>query len=245
MLMRSFNDGTISANAGEFEKALKSYRTALMIAENEQTGRAYLAKIHFNLGVCLYQQGRTARAVTELNAAINLRNGQYQKAFYVLGMAESQQNNWLSSRKAFLEAIKLNKADGEAWFDLGMVYLAQSDFGKAEKAFRNSIIYRSTDSALSHNNVGVILAMKGEFSIAEKEFEKALFLSAGRLIEAENNLKYCKARSRNLPELLAKLEFSRRFGRLRAAEVAEVRTLVRAYIHADLFAIAYARAYAI
>ena len=208
MLVRSFNDGTKSAKAGEFEKALKSYRTALMIAGNEQIGSDYLAKIHFNLGVCLYQLGRSAPAITELKAAIQLRNGEYQKAFYALGMAESQQENWSKARPAFLKAIKLNKADGEAWFDMAFVYLAEKDFEKAGQAFRNSIQYKSVDSALSHNNVGVILAMKSEFSLAEKQFETALLLSAGRLVEARNNLEYCKARNR--PELLAKLVFSNR-----------------------------------
>lgn len=215
ILQRTFNDGTKSAIAGEFEKALKSYKTALMISENEQLGGYYLAKIHFNLGVCLYRLDKTKQAVLEFNTAIKLRKRDYQRAYYALGMAESQNRNWPEARAAFQKALKINTSDGEAWFDLAFVYLAEKDFENAGRAFRNSISHNSVDSALSHNNVGVILAMSGEFAAAEREFETALLSSGGRLIEAKNNLEYCKARSRYRPELLAKLEFSTKTRSLR------------------------------
>ncbi|MGH9949716.1 MAG: tetratricopeptide repeat protein, partial [Pyrinomonadaceae bacterium] len=168
----------------------------------------YLAKIRFNLGACLYRSNKAKEAVPEFSSAIRLRKGNYQRAYYALGMAESEQKNWANARRAFLDAIKLNKADGEAWFDLAFVYLAEKDFEHAEQAFQKSIVYNSVDSALGHNNVGVILAMKGDFAAAVKEFENALNFSQGRLIEARNNIEFCKALSSNRPELVAKMKFS-------------------------------------
>ena len=53
--------------------------------------------------------------------------------------------------------------------------------------------------------------MNSEFAAAEKEFETALVLSGGRLVEARNNFEYCKTRNRNQLELVAKLEFSNKY----------------------------------
>lgn len=208
LLSRSFNDGTKLANAGEFEKAGKSYRTALMIAHDEEMPADYLAKVHFNLGVCNYRLGSGAAAVAELNKAIKLSRRKYPRAYYALGMAEAEQKNWPNARRAFLEAVKLNDADGEAWFDLAIVYLAEKDFDSAQMAFRNSIYNKSIDSALGHNNIGVIMAMKSDLAEAEKEFEAALIGSGGRLVEARKNLEFCRALSVRRTGLVGKVEFS-------------------------------------
>jgi len=194
---RSFNEGTRLASIGEFEKALSSYRAALNDAERIRSGHDFLAKLHYNLGVCEYQLNRPERAVAEFHLAIEMRAGNYSPAFYALGMAESARENWPSARLAFLESLRLDKTNGEAWYDLAFVYFHEGDFVNAEAAFRNSIVHKSIDAAWSHNNVGVLLALRGDFSSAEAEFETALKLSGGRLVEARNNLEYCRARTRN------------------------------------------------
>ena len=209
LLTRAFNEGTKFANAGKFEKAAKSYRTALTVASDENLPADYLAKLYFNLGVCNYRLQKTVEAVSELNKAIKLSKGKYQRAYYAMGMAESEQKNWVNARLAFLGALKLNSADGEAWFDLAFVYLAERDFDSAGLAFRNSIENHSVDSAFGHNNVGVIMAMKNDLASAEKEFEAALSGSGGRLIEARKNLEFCRRKlSVKQTELVGKFEFN-------------------------------------
>lgn len=201
---RLFDDATSLANAGDFEKALRSYKIALNFADTEDANRR--ARIHFNIGVCHYRLKQHNEAVAELKKAKRLRPD-YAKAHYVLGMAETARGNWPDARKAFDSAIGLNGSDGEAWFELGFAYIAEQRYKDAEIAFRNSIRYRSVDSALSHNNIGVILAMRNEFAAAEKEFETALAESGG-LIEARKNLEYC--RSQNRTELIARMYFAER-----------------------------------
>lgn len=208
LLSRSFTDGTSLAKAGEFEKAAKTYRNALIIAHDENLSGRYLGTLHFNLGVCHYRMGRETDAILEFHKAIRLSRGKYQRAYYALGMAQSGQKNWRKAREAFIGALKLKDADGEAWFDLGFVYLADHDYENAGRAFRNSISHKSIDSALGHNNVGVILAMNNNFAAAEKEFEAALIGSGGRLIEARKNLDYCRSRRAGHTELVATTEFS-------------------------------------
>jgi Tfp pilus assembly protein PilF len=198
----SFNEGTKLANAGEFERALSNYRAALGEVESVRSDNDFLARLHYNLGVCEYQLNHPRKAIEEFDVAIKMKGGNYSRAFYALGMAESARENWRGAQLAFLEALELDKTNGEAWFDLAFAYLEEGNFAAAEAAFRNSIIHKSIDLASSHNNVGVFLALKGEFSSAEKEFETALKSSAGKLVEARNNIEYCRARDRERSGLM-------------------------------------------
>jgi tetratricopeptide (TPR) repeat protein len=207
---QSFEEGTRLANNAEYEKALENYRKAILYTENEKIDDDFRARIHFNAGVCLFQMKQNAEAVAELNESIRLSRRGYQKAFYVLGMAQARLKNWRKAESAFREAVDLKKDDGEAWFDLGLVLLEEKDFPAAERAFQNSIRYRSIAASDAHNNIGVIYAMKGNFAGAEKEFETALTESNGASRVARNNLEFCKSYKQNFSgDLSAKLEFGR------------------------------------
>lgn len=207
---QSFEEGTRLANGGEYEKALENYRKAILYTETEKIGDDFRARIHFNAGVCLFHLKQNAEAVAEFNEAIALSKRSYQKAFYVLGMAQARLKNWRKAQNAFREAIKLKKDDGEAWFDLGLVLLEEKDFPAAERAFQNSIRYKSVAASDAHNNIGVIYALRGNFSGAEKAFEAALSESKGASQIARNNLEFCKSYKQNFNgDLSAKLEFGR------------------------------------
>ena len=206
-VMLQFDQATKLAKNGEFEKAVSRYREALDGSESVRLDSDHLAQLHYNVGVCEYHLNHPERAIAEFKVAIKLKGGNYSTAFYALGMAESARANWQSARLAFLESLRLNRSNGEAWFDLAFVDLAAGDFAGAEADFRNSIVYKSIDSAWSHNNVGVLLALRGDLSEAQKEFETALEASAGKLIEARSNLEYCRRREPKSVGLLGKREF--------------------------------------
>jgi len=205
-----FDEGTQAARVGNYENAIENYRRAILLAEVETVTDNFLAKIHFNIGVCLYNLKQTTEAVEEFTEAIKLSRRSYQKAFYALGMAQSDLKNWREAADAFREAINLKKKDGEAWFDLGLVLLEEKDFESAEKAFRNAIKFKSIGAADAHNNLGVILALRTDFPSAESEFKTALIESNGKSVEASNNLRFCKLYKRSFNQnLLAKLEFTK------------------------------------
>ena len=207
---QSFEEGTRAAGSAEYEKALANYRKAILYTENEKTGADFLARIHFNIGVCLFHLKENAAAVEEFNQAIALSRRGYQKAFYVLGMAQARLKNWRRAERAFRAAVDLKKDDAEAWFDLGLVLLEEKDFPAARKAFENSVRYKTIAAADAHNNIGVIHALRGDFVSAEKEFEAALLESKGASSVARNNLQFCKSYKQNFGgDLSAKLEFGR------------------------------------
>jgi Flp pilus assembly protein TadD len=207
----TFNEAVETARRGDFEQAAEKFRRVLLASEAEKPSNDFLARVHFNLGVCFYRLGETEKAVRQLNEAVRLSGRKYQKAFYVLGMAEQRRGKLDRAEEAFRNALKLDRADGEAWFDLAMVCLEKTEFEKAEKAFSNSIKYESRSAADAYNNLGVISALRRDFDTAEKHFETALELSAGRSPEARNNLQFCRyyRTANRFEDLLAKLEFKR------------------------------------
>jgi len=209
LIKQSFDKGVRLAQAGQYEEAIGNYRQTILLAEAEKPGDELLARVHFNIGVCLFHLKQTAAAAEEFTEAIKLSRRNYQKAFYALGMAEAELKNWRVAETAFRKAVSLKKSDGEAWFDLALVYLQKEDLDAAEKAFRNAVKYKSVNSADARNNLGVIYALKGDFPFAEREFNAALIESAGKSVEARNNLQFCKSYKQNFSkDLLAKFQFS-------------------------------------
>lgn len=202
---RTFAEGTQLATSGEFGKALKAYK---IVSSAEGDAGEFGVKVRYNLGVCYYRVGQLKAARAELNSAIRLSGGQHQRAFYALGMTESALENWPAAKSAFLASLALAPKDGEAWFDLALVYLAEHDYDNAAAAFRKSIESRSVDSAAGHNNLGVIMAIKLEYDAAERAFDAALNLTSGRLIEARKNLEICKILRARRTEMVARVELS-------------------------------------
>ncbi len=210
-LQKTFNEGAKSAREGQYEKAIEKYRAAIIYAENERADDYFVARIHFNIGVCFYHLKQTSKAVAEYTEAIKLSERSYRKAFYALGMAQKDLKNWREAENAFRDALKIEKKDGEAWFDLALVYLEKEDLAAAAKAFQSSIKYKSVNASDAQNNLGVIFALQNDWTSAEKHFENALLNSNGKSVEAGSNLRLCKFYKQNFDsvDLLAKLEFSR------------------------------------
>jgi Flp pilus assembly protein TadD len=208
---RAFEKGIQKAKAKQFDEAIKDFHQALLFSDAEKPGDKQLAKIHFNVGVCLFNLKQTRDAVAEFTEAIKLSRRSYQKAFYALGMAQSELENWQAAETAFREAVKLKKDDGEAWFDLGLVLIETENYDRAKAAFKKAIEFGSIDRAHAHNNLGVIFALRADFPAAEAEFKTALTESNGKSIEARNNLEFCRLYKQNFNQnTLAKFEFSRK-----------------------------------
>lgn len=207
---QTYEAANSAAREKRYEQAIKQYRMTILRAETEHLKDALLAKIHFNIGVCLYHLKRTDEAVAEYAAAIKLSKRQYQRAFYALGMAQKDLRHWREAAAALRDALKIDRTDGEAWFDLAMIYLQAEEFTSAEKAFAKSIKHKSVNAPDAHNNLGVIAAFADDWATAEKKFETALLASEGRLTAAAKNLRFCKFYKQNIKnkDWLAKLRFS-------------------------------------
>jgi tetratricopeptide (TPR) repeat protein len=188
-----FGEAAGLASAGKFASALGKYQLVLEKSKGESISPTLRARVHYNLGVCEYRLGRPERAVGELETAIELRGGDYPQAFYALGMAEAARADWPKARAAFVRVLASDNRNAEAWFDLAFAHIGERNFESAELAFRNAIANGSVDSPFGHNNIGVILAARGDIAGAKKEFETAYRTSNRQLKIAFDNLRWCES----------------------------------------------------
>jgi ketosteroid isomerase-like protein len=142
LLERSLHKGIAASQRKDFDAALKEFQRAADLAAAEAVPETLLGRIHYNIGVCMYQTNRAAEAVTEFQVALS-HNKNYERAFYALGMAEFDLNNWAAAESAYLSALAIDRWNGETWFDLGRVYLAKNDLVAANKAFEIARRYKS------------------------------------------------------------------------------------------------------
>lgn len=85
-----FDYGIRSMEKSQHEKALEYFNKSLRSAERSQTSPNFRAKIHYNIGVCLYRLDRFADAVGHYDKAITLSDSSYPKASYALSAAREK-----------------------------------------------------------------------------------------------------------------------------------------------------------
>lgn len=211
LAIKFFNQGTQLARNKNFPEAIEFYIKVLEGIENsDQTSPKLQARTHYNLGVCLFHSGEKTKSVIEYNRAVEIDKN-YAPALYALGLAQSELKNYGKAKAAFLRALEAGKnRDGEAWFDLAFVYMAENDYDRAFDSFAQAIRFGSIDTALAHNNLGVIFALKQDFAAAQKEFMTAWRKSDRKLTLAENNLRFIRQFEQNKSQkLLAGIVFGK------------------------------------
>ena len=87
-----FAQGTKQINSGQFDDALTTYKGALATAEKKYAGKEYLARLHYNIGVCYFHLDRFEAAENEFKSAILLK-ADYALAHDALGMVDSRRSN--------------------------------------------------------------------------------------------------------------------------------------------------------
>jgi tetratricopeptide (TPR) repeat protein len=91
-----FTQGTKQINAGRFDDALTTYKTALAAAEKQYAGKEYLARLHYNIGVCYFHLDRFEAARNEFKNAVLLKTD-YSQAFAALRKARSRADSIVAS----------------------------------------------------------------------------------------------------------------------------------------------------
>ena len=107
-------------------------------------------------------KGKSSNAITFAKQAIELEEDANQKAIYYLGLADAYRNggSYASARNAVYSALELRNGWGEAYMNLGNIYIAGakncgSDFDKstvywvAVDAFRKARTYEETSDRAS------------------------------------------------------------------------------------------------
>jgi len=192
---------------GQYEAAIKEYSRV-------PEGRtASFAQSLYNIGVCYFELGRTDEAIGFYRRAVEAREGNYPKALYALGVALEVSGRLEAAGDAYRRAIAAS--DGKyteaglavAHYRLAMLAGREGDYEKAANLFREAIARSKERFPAGHNNLGVMLALSGRVTEAEREFELALREATGGFDEAAYNLSLCRALiRRETPEAFARLK---------------------------------------
>lgn len=205
--LRFFEEGMRASQLGDHASALKNFNSALGSVEREGATDKFFAKLHYNIGVSNYHLRNLDEASEKFEKAIRLSHGSYEKASYALGLAQAELGNRAAAEKAFRGALAVNNRNGETWFDLAFVYLSGGDREKAFLAFEKAVRHNASEKAVSNNNLGVLLAIRGEYRSALKHFELAVAESNGRYSDSAVNLDLCRRLVNSKHEMIASKGF--------------------------------------
>ena len=185
-----FNKGVEASKKGDIEAALAHFTATHAAIEREGATDRFFAKVHYDLGVTLYELRRPGEAASHLEKALRFSNRMHPKAEYVMGLVRFDLGDLDAAETAFRRSIALSQNDAEAWYDLAFVHLAANDDENAKRAFAKAAKLGAAGAAASLNNVGVLLAREGKLADAALEFEKAATIDRTGIALA--NLDKCK-----------------------------------------------------
>ncbi|OGS13876.1 MAG: hypothetical protein A2234_03395 [Elusimicrobia bacterium RIFOXYA2_FULL_58_8] len=145
--------------------------------------RLHLA--HYNLGVSLEAQGKTAEAEAHYREALKIDRN-VERPNYNLGRILDRQGKQEEAAKHYTEALRINPELFSAHHNLGVLLATQGKTTEAEKHYLAGIRI-SPGFALTYYQLGLLTAAQGKFDAAEKYYRQAVHLSPD-LAQAHNNL---------------------------------------------------------
>ena len=116
-------------SAGDINKAVSHFQAALLIKQTPQN--------YFNLGLALYKNGQTERAIDQYRSAIIL-DPLYAAAYLNLANAYSEKGNRSEALINYQKAVQINPRDALIYYNLGVFYKKIGDKSNATEAFKKA-----------------------------------------------------------------------------------------------------------
>ncbi len=145
----------------------------LLFGVAQARGRAHLAL------------SQTELAVSHLQESLALQADDAQ-SHYLLALAVMQQGAQDDGRRLLRQATLLDPSLGAAHFELGVMYLQQGDYAKAQTSCELAVKYLP-GVALPLNNLALALKAQGMLKEAAEQFERAVAVDA-KFADAWGNL---------------------------------------------------------
>ena len=161
------NLGALFAAQNRWAEAEAAYKMAITL---DPSGINAL----FNLALAMFKQGRADEALTQL-AALETKAPDFAELFVLRGEIFQSQKRFEEAATAFFRALDLGGESAEVLTQLGM---ALDDAGRREEAF--SFLKKTAETDVRANYyLGNQWHAKGDLSLAEQHFRKALALNPG------------------------------------------------------------------
>src|SRR5437762_13841330 len=121
-----FSDARAGCILGAIMRNRHGFLAVTVLAATSFAGRARAdeAAGHYNLGLQLKREGKTAEAIAEMEKAIKLRSD-YAAAYLSLGNLWRAQGEYAKAATALEQAVKLQPKDALSHANLGAVYVRQ------------------------------------------------------------------------------------------------------------------------
>jgi tetratricopeptide (TPR) repeat protein len=170
--------GSMEADRGDLDGAIKLYRDALRCLPNYPEG-------HFFYARALERKGQTAPAIAEYTKALQLRPA-FDQAHLMLGLLLARQKNYDEAVAHFQAALKSNSDSASAQNDWGRVLQTQGRWQESIGHYQEAL---RLDPALAeaHNNLGIDYLQTGRLADGAGELRMALKLNPGN-VETRFNL---------------------------------------------------------
>ncbi|QJB55243.1 SPOR domain-containing protein [Pseudodesulfovibrio sp. zrk46] len=170
--------GDLLVRKGLDEQALAEFINALEADPDHAIANGSAGAVYFRAG--LYKEARL-----HLEKSIKL-NPMLWKSHNYLGILNDKDGNYKEAADNFATAIDLNQNGdtSEIYNNLGVVHIAQKQYGLAVDAFRRALKNGGV-SARTYNNLGLALTRLGRLEEALESFKYA-----GGESKANNNLGY-------------------------------------------------------
>jgi tetratricopeptide (TPR) repeat protein len=139
-----------------------------------------------------YELARAYAKTSNYDAAVRWseealrRDGNFVPALKELAGAATAMGNFAQAAQALEKAVALAPTDGDAFADLGNVYLQQNRVDAAQKALERALTI-DANMPRANNTMGLAALKTSETDIAERHFRAAI-RSQPDLAEAHNNL---------------------------------------------------------
>jgi Flp pilus assembly protein TadD len=174
--------GMADENTGDHTGAERLFRRGLKIAPHD-------VELHNALGWTLFQEGKSAAAVTEFERALKV-NPNHVRAHDNLALALVDLGRLAAAAGQFEASLHL-KPKAEIYSDLGFVMARLGKPGAARADYRKALAL-DPKCPSAHYNLAVTLVQAGKFAAAEFHYRQAL---AGKpTAAAHNGLGYVLAR---------------------------------------------------
>ena len=146
--------------------------------------------MHNNLGLTLFNEGKTDEAIYHYNEAIRIKTN-YVDAYYNRGIANFQLVRYQLAIEDFNQAIRLNHSFAKAYNNRGAAYFNLGQNSRAVEDFNEAISLKA-DYADAYNNRALVCFIQGNHELACHDAKKACASGNCRTLKVAKFKGFCR-----------------------------------------------------
>jgi tetratricopeptide (TPR) repeat protein len=127
------------------------------------------------LGAALFNLNQLEAAAEQARRALEL-DGNYARAYALLGRVHTEQKDWRLAEEAYQTALRLDGQDRDTWYFLGRCYYEENRFKPALEAFQRALSLKAEYSR-TYENLALTYEALSQYGAAEKAYRRAIELA--------------------------------------------------------------------